>query len=490
MRRTGFIVLIILTACLTISAPTALCQSSFTFKYSTASDEVPFHAIETDDGMYIVSAKIGEYQSLTYNTILIKLDENGDTVKTLQISKSPESCVCTEIIKSNDGNFLCCGIRYTSQKAFPWLLKINADLKVLLDTTYFVGMRSIGYLFGFINHENNLTLYGSGEIDPMNDDPFILELSQSGDSLQFKNFPDDGDEYVYSMIEKNDSLGYYMAIFGKYQINLHSWGQILSLDSNLNIYGTAPIPSHLIFYYNMQLLNKSEFYITGKTDPTYSNDQQLMCILKMDTNFQVLDSLYLGHYDTINYPAYLHNLSFIDTNTIFYGGTCNQALADFSYNKSYFLLGCLTSTLDKKWEKYIGGDMYYTLWGVVATSDMGCLLLGCTYDYLTQNMDRDILIIKVDSTGIMTSTNGHDIQLCDAMVYPNPGTDYLYIRSGPQIKGARMVIHDINGKQVSESVLDQELQQVDTRSFLPGTYVWQIIFNNRAIQTGKWIKGA
>jgi len=53
-----------------------------------------------------------------------------------------------------------------------------------------------------------------------------------------------------------------------------------------------------------------------------------------------------------------------------------------------------------------------------------------------------------------------------------------------------MVIHDINGKQVSESVLDQELQQVDIRFFLPGMYVWQIIFNNRVIQSGKWIKGA
>lgn len=489
MKRTGFIVLIILTTCLTISAPTALCQSSFTFKYSTAADEVPFHAIETDDGMYIISAKIGDYTLHNYKTLFIKLNQYGDTVKTLTVTKSPDYCIGSDLIKSKDGNFFCTGMVSSSQEAFLWLLKLSPDLEILMDTTYQIGLTLIQSVYSFMNHRDELILYGYGQKENSNH-TFIYKLSQTGDSLKYQYLNDDGNEYVFSMIEKNDSLGYYFAIFGKYQINTNSWGQILTIDSNLNVSRIDSIPMHLILYYNMKLLNKSEFYITGRTDPTNSNDQQLMCILKMDTNFQILDSLYLGHYDTINYPAYLHNLSFIDTNTIFYGGTCNQALADFSYNKSYFLLGCLSSTLDKKWEKYIGGDMYYTLWSVLATSDMGCLLLGCTYDYLTQNLERDILIIKVDSTGIMTSTNEHDIQLCDAMVYPNPGTDYLYIRSGPQIKGARMVIHDINGKQVSESVLDQELQQVDIRFFLPGIYVWQIIFNNRVIQSGKWIKGA
>jgi len=281
MRRTGFIVLIILTACLTISAPTALCQSSFTFKYSTAADEVPFHAVETDDGMYILSSKTGTFEPHFYNTMFFKLNKFGDTIKTLLISKTPDYCILSDLIKSDDGNYLCPGMIISSDEAKVWLVKLSPDLEILMDTNYSIGMVGLDNVFGFLNHENNLIIYGISYQEFPYAHTFIYKMTQSGDSLQFKYLPDDGSEYVYSMIEKYDSSGYYLTIFGKYQINLNSWGQIITIDPNLNVDNISPIPFDLDMYYNMKILNKNQLFITGKTSLTENfTEQRLLGIVR------------------------------------------------------------------------------------------------------------------------------------------------------------------------------------------------------------------
>jgi len=131
----------------------------------------------------------------------------------------------------------------------------------------------------------------------------------------------------------------------------------------------------------------------------------MLGIEKVDTSFIILNSDTLGSMnpDTLSYPGYFTNIDISNSSTIYYGGTFHQDNYQvFSYYDSWILLAKFDSNLNLQWEKFYGGDIYYDLWGLRATNDGGCLLLGSTYDDQIQYNERDIIIIKVDSNGVIT----------------------------------------------------------------------------------------
>lgn len=490
MYKLFYLKIIIISTSLVLSI-NLYCQTSFVYKYSTLSDEGSRDAVETLDGGFIVTASIGDFYSHMYSTLLIKLNQFGDTVLTKIISMNPGTCLIGDLVRASDGNYFGVGVKDFSPGVNLWLLKISPDLDILQDTTYSIGVAGIISHYALVNQYNNLVIYGSASVNGFNNHPYIYQFTQAGDSLSYRYYNDStSSEYVFSMIEKPDISGYFMMILGKYQVPMNNVpGQILTLDYNLEVIGIDSLPGGLSMYYNSKVINNHQFVLTGKKTTMFSPRTDQLGIFKLDTSFTVMNEYYLGPEDTISYPGYLHNLDFIDSNNIYYGGTCNQAIADFSSNKSYYMLGNFDSSLNLKWQKYYGGDMYYTLWGLIATSDGGCLLLGSSYDHLTQDMERDIYIIKVDSNGVITSTDEtRQVAIHDAIVYPNPGKDYLMIESGPQVTGATMVITDIYGKQVLSETLNGSRININTHSLHAGTYLWQIILRNKVIETGKWIK--
>lgn len=465
-------------------------QNSFTFKYATIYDEIPSDVVETSDEGFILACSIGQYSSSSYNTLLIRLNSDGDTIRTVHLVKSGSNNIIHKLLKANDGNYFGIGIIENSTESRLWLLKVNPYLDVLLDTTYSMGMISTFYLFGLVNFSNEIVAFGSSTSGFIQN-PFIFLLSQSADSLSFKYYFNPGDIYVHSLLQKPDSSGYYMMISGQYQISTNSFGQILTLDTNYNVTDIDSLPYHLNLFYDSQSFNDQQFVLTGKYNYPGSNPRtDKLGILKLDTSFLVNKSNFLGPWDTISYPAYFNNLDFVNSEKIYCGGTCNQAISDFSNNKSYFILGSFDSDLNLDWQKYIGGDMYYTTWAILATSDRGCLMAGCTYDYLTQNLERDVFVVKLDSSGIVTNANGNsdNIKIWNVVVYPNPGSDYLIVDSSPQISGATFILFDMNGKKMlTEKMIERRLI-VKSSNWIPGNYIWLVVNGNKIIESGKWNK--
>lgn len=157
---------------------------------------------------------------------------------------------------------------------------------------------------------------------------------------------------------------------------------------------------------------------------------------------------------------------------------------------SWFFLNKLDSNLEVQWQKFYGGDANYMLWNLIATQDGGCLMAGTRYDYITQTNLRDIIIIKVDSSGLVTGIGEEPVGITahDAVVYPNPGDDNLKVRSGPQITGAVFEMHDMSGKPVAVAVLTGSITEINTRGLPSGTYTYRIVYNNRKVESGKWMK--
>ena len=149
-------------------------QFSFNYSYKTLSDEYAMDAIETNDGGFIIMGRQGDLATSLNNTILIKLNAYGDTVKTKLIQTNSESCVISSLIKSDDQNFFGIGIKSDSQLYRLWLLKFNQNLDILFDSTYYIGNVLIEYFWGFVNNSGKIVLYGNTHTSSTAIHPYIV----------------------------------------------------------------------------------------------------------------------------------------------------------------------------------------------------------------------------------------------------------------------------------------------------------------------------
>jgi hypothetical protein len=467
--------------------------ATFSFKYATSWDEVPTHSIETSDGGFIISAKQGDMNNYSFHALFIRLNKWGDTIKTSKIYNSTGNCFIYELLCGNDGNYFATGTWQQSPVEMNfWLVKLNSNLDILWEKKYVTACYNIDIALGLIDHSGMLNLYGNGNFGSFpNNVLLIYQCNQNGDSLgSVKLIQSSYHAVVNDMAEKSDLSGYYLLIDGRFLINTNSWGQILKFDTGLNLLTTDSIPRQFFQCYNLLTIG-SKIIVTGMKPNLGLNPlTNKLGLLQLDTAYHVLAENYIGPDDTVSYPGYIHNLAMIDTINMYYGGTLNQDNnAIFSSKKTWFILGKYDTWLNVKWQKYYGGDLNYGLWSLGTTSDGGCLMAGSTFDDLTQNNERDIYIVKVDSSGIITGIKGDKMPLMhDALIYPNPGTDYLMVESGPQVSGASLLVVDIKGKQIINKKIMDSNMRIDTRLLPPGTYPWQMIYKNQIIESGCWIK--
>lgn len=467
---------------------------TFIARYSTDWDEVATHSIETGDGGFIVSARQDDWGLQQFHVLLLRLNKWGDTLKSTTIFNTAGNCFISQLIRSDDGNYFGMGTYQQSPDEMSvWLIKLDNNLEILWEKLYQTGCYNLAlWTAGLIDHERNLILTTNGDLYPVPSNALIvLRCSQDGDSLDGVKLTQPSHyAWVTDIAEKADSSGFIMTIDGKYLINTWTFGQILTIDTLFNLKRTDTIPGDLYMYYNV-VTPGNKVLVTGMRtfNGTYPKTVKAG-ILQLDTLFQVNKMDYFGPQDTMTYPGYSHGLSMADSMNIFYGGVKNQDKdLWFSPKKTWFMLTKFDINLNVKWQKFYGGDQNYGLFSVAATSDGGCLMSGFSYNYLTQQDERDILLIKVDTLGIVTGGSLQEpFPVHDMIVYPNPGSDHLIIEAGPQVHGSRFILFDSGGGQVISRELNQLNLQLSTGSLPPGIYIWQLVIHNRVIDSGKWAK--
>ena len=466
-------------------------QSGFVFHYSTLNDEHPNDIIETSDGGFIITVSIGTYPA-PYQTLLIRLNKYGDTMVTRYISLIPGTCNINKIIKLDNGTFTGIGSKHISTgEARLWLLTITDSLSIISDTNYHTDFNIIGTLFGFLDHFHNLIVCGSAcpSGSSYNEHPFVFKFSQSSDSLFSHYYTNPFEQYAFSMIEKPDTTGYLMSIWGKYYTQTNSPSQFLTMDYSFNVLHIDSVPGRLDLYLNTKKINDHELFVTGKR--WFDNIQpqtDKLGILKIDSACHIKAEQFLGPDDTVSYPAYNTNLDFLNTQNIFLGGILNQDWGGiFSYNFSYILLSKFDSSLNLTWLKYFGGDQYYMVWSVIATTDGGCIIGASNNDYSTMGEQRDVYILKVDSNGLITgihqppTNNGNK-----TLVYPNPGQDLLNLET--QQENLVFHLYDIMGMEVCNKYLIPGQNVLQIQNLNSGIYIYKIVKNSQMIECGKWIK--
>jgi len=471
-------------------------QSSFTSTYGTVRDEMPICISELGSN-YIVSINMCNlpFGDLWCGTKILCIDKNGVVYRelTYDIADSNYFSI-TSITPINDTEFIAVGS--CKSKLLPvsqfWIMKMDSALNIIWEKKYktcqpWAGVPQVtqntdgSYLIGSTLNSGSPLWYNS---------LMFLQMGGNGDSIQSSYFAD-GNPYFTYITDIMFINGQYKAfVRGFYEfVNSNCATQILQLDTNLNRTEVRPVPYYIEGTISSKKKSDSVYYLTGMSH--FTIDKYDLSIAKLTYNEDSLAFNHTGSQGNFDdYSGWIKCMDFSNLNNIYVGGTANKIGSFYcTISDRVLMLSNYDSLLNCRWTRFYGSNACYTFNAMDATSDGGCIISGMYYDQDNPENLLDLIVIKVDSTGLFTSYPENQLVTShEALIYPNPGFNVVSIQSGPQISGAEFSMYDASGNQVLNTALVSTIVQKDVSHLATGTYLWQIKFKGKIVDQGKWIK--
>lgn len=457
---------------------TSFAQSTFQMRIQDLNtDEVINSAIETDDGGFILVCQQNQTDSLYKYVDLVKLSPSGLISKSHVFDCEGNSSGLIYISKSDPNKFLLTGYSETINGDEIWLCEIDSSLNILSNKLFNVGPNF--HSIGIDKDENNNyiingILFGTMAISKL----FLYKISATLDSISMKIISEEASSFQPSLLRKKDFTGYYL--FCPFY-DVMSSQTVLTIDNEFNLINTTPID----FYSenpNSAWINDHIYFSSN-----YHNLERKVGVCTMDSDFIIYKEKQIGSQDTVEWSGLRKSMSYIDSNIIFIGTIHNFDGQEYSLNKTWICLSNFDSLTNLRWQKFYGGNANMPIWGLIATSDGGCLLYGTTHDSVNGPYERDVLVIKVNEDGLVNVESHDQISVHDLIVFPNPGKNELNIVSGPQISGSTFELMSITGAKILSRTL-RNSTKVNTNYLQTGTYLWDVKFDGKIIETGKWVK--
>jgi hypothetical protein len=188
------------------------------------------------------------------------------------------------------------------------------------------------------------------------------------------------------------------------------------------------------------------------------------------------------------YPSFSPGISKNNSN-YYIGATSNFDYTNPFYSNidSWFHLIKMDENLNVFWEKWYGGDAYYSLNSVLATSDGGCLMVGTKYPHGIGNQFIQGHYIKVDANGDVQWTQDIEIPELSYKVYPNPTQSGFNIENN-ELNIQSIELYDISGRfLLSVPDCNNNTISIDLAPFSNGIYFAKIK-SSKGIRTEKVVK--
>ena len=461
--------------------------NQFVFEISTSGNDKLRDIHETDSYFYIT----GSRESNSGNTsnmvgFVYKIFKDGTLYDSALFNIHDHSYHLSQLLEIRNDTFMLSGaLTDTNASTNSSLLfyKIDSNLTVL-DSAKWAFNSNYELLFNYahIGINNELSVTGGLYPDEIPFRMFVYRFSPSLDSLKFKLFYDQPNKGTMGVKIRQIAMN-------KYWICEAAQGTYYVLDSSLNILSTKQIPKSTYAPFGTKWDTDSSFYISGQWN--YGTDDDITLFHQThyaDTNIDYFK--WWGFPDTLDMPASRNGLDFKHKDTIYISGTKNYQFSHYYETPSWCFVLQTDSTLDIRWEKFIGGDANYRTQMVIATNDGGCLIGATYYDYQHSSSPQlDMRVIKLNKHGhLVSQSESEPIQTSEAIVYPNPGNEHLKIRIAAQHPQAVFALYSIDGKLLINKKLHGRHAEINASALKPGTYIYKI-FNSKGLnESGKWIK--
>lgn len=281
------------------------------------------------------------------------------------------------------------------------------------------------------------------------------------------------------------------------EYHLSDINSVLVLDSNYNVIEdiVPPVFSRFINVGRHAYYKNDEYFIIGvesyhnSSDSFEKRDNPIeISYHLLDKNANSLDSNHISIPDTFDFP---YGIDFKSPNYLCYGGVKNADFSNASFTEVLNWLVVKSENYDTKntnWIATYGGDANYAMKGLLILPYNECIVYYEKYDWLhTSVFEKDVGIIKIDSTGMIVGVVTSNDVSCDITIFPNPGTNRLNISTA---KGEYSIfVYDSFGKLVLQDKLIGSKLYLNTTTLESGLYIVKIN-NTSTNQTyyKKWIK--
>jgi len=411
--------------------------------------------------------------------------QKQDTVygisKFLQVSKDPIE-------------YLMVGIGYPDSSddnnQFTIFTFYNSVFQTIWQKTYFLYEGNYtGTSSAILQLQDGKLLYACSPNEPEKK-MFLFLLSAEGDSLQYRLYNgNDSTGQILGLTYNYDSTAYWLHTHFAHYDPTGPESQCITLNQNLEQVEVNYYPRWLSAPYSTKLLPQGKLFSGGSFDQPFPNEgrsDDLLAAYILDSTFNIEFENKFTHPDTNAQGATTRSVDYYFANELYLGGNHNNG-SFYSQSDSWIYITKLTPELDILYEKYIGGDAYYWLHDIVAANDGGVLLTSWKYDHLIQEHEHDVVIIKLDADGLLTNiSNNSGLKITSAIVYPNPGTDKINVRTA--LKDVKFSLHDINSNTIITHDLRRLITSFNMSNISCGTYFWKVYDENEVYDSGKWIK--
>jgi hypothetical protein len=426
---------------------------------------------------------------------LIKLNSKGEPVGEIDFYLGEESFFSTyDIVPINESSFYTLSRSRLEGNALARLniSLIDTSLAIQWSKNYILNKGDLGKIRAFIKDNGHLII-GASPCDASSFPNFnllFMEVDAEGDSIRAKyNYQGNPNiTSIHSFLQFGSNYKGFVSGFDAY-IQMNGFTEIIEMDSTFSFKIIKPVPYILDYYLSAKRIDSLTYMIAGEYYSSNSKDD--IGIAKLTNDEDSLAFNQAGQPGKlIDKPAGFDCISISNPNSVYTGGTSNDNGLFYSCfsNRKQFMLSNYDSVLNCRWTRFYGNDTAcYIMTAIEATSDGGCIMTGAYFTPTLEDNQLDALVLKVDSTGIITGTNP-GIIAHDVCIYPNPGNGKINIQSGNQVSGTLLKLYDLSGKQQLEITLNSSLESADTGMLPSGTYIWTLLRSGKKIDSGKWVK--
>jgi hypothetical protein len=403
-------------------------------------------AQQTFDKGYIVCGSTTSVGNGNTDIYIIKTDSLGKPVNECSIGGiNVEQGTC--IRQTKDSGYVVLG--YTNHNSYKgydvYVVKIDAKLHTQWERTYGGTDWDFGYSIRQTSDEGYIICGGTYSYGKGDEDYYLLKTNAQGDTLWTRTFGGNQRDEARSVIQTSDG-GY--AITG-FTMSSDSLGNFLTIKTNstgdtlwTNTFGGSQLDKAN----DIVQLSNGDYAVAGETKSSGAGKSDGI-LVGISASGKTGNTALFGGAEDDNLLAVTER----SDHKIMFTGVTNSY--GFTNGKGDLYFGMVNSDWSYFMSTTFGSVGKETVNSIGATSDKGAIICGTTNGF--RNLLDDIYLVKTDSTGFSSTketvlvtniTEDAKQQPLNFALYPNPGTETVYLNIHSPSQVANMAVYDLTGR--------------------------------------------